>query len=240
MLSIIIPTLNEEKIIKKMLSSLKELKSFEYEIIVSDGLSTDKTIEIVKEYADKVIIHDGKTRQTIGEGRNAGAKVAQGEYLVFLDSDVFIPDINTFFSKVISRFEKNKKLVALTVKLKTLPEHETLGDKISWTIVNFIHWTINNVLHKGSSSGEFQMFRADAFRQIEGYKKGLVFAEDGEIFFRISKIGQARLDPKLHVMHTSRRAHNQGWFSLWAIWIGNLISNLIRKKPISKEWKVSR
>jgi glycosyltransferase involved in cell wall biosynthesis len=239
-LSIIIPTLQEEKMIEKVLISLKELKGFEYEIIVSDGHSTDRTAEIAKKYADHVVVHDGKTRQTIAQGRNDGARIAQGEFLVFLDSDVFICNINLFFSRAITDFEKDKELIALTGKLKTLPEYETLGDKISWSIVSHFHQFINNVLHTGSSSGEFQMFRAEVFRKVKGYNETLVFGEDAEIFTRLSKIGKVRSDMKLCVMHTSRRAHNIGWTSLWFEWSINVISNLIRKKPIVKEWKVSR
>lgn len=240
MISIIVPTLNEEKIIEKMLTALKDFTSMEHEVIVADGFSTDGTISIAEKYADKVVVHDGKTRQTIGLGRNSGADVAKGEYLVFLDADVFVPDINTFFPKVVSIFENNPKLLALTVDLKTLPDYEKLSDKISWYIISRFHQFMNNFLHLGSSSGEFQMFRKDAFQKVGGYSKDLVFGEDAEIFYRLSKIGQTRLEPKLSVMHTSRRAHNMGWHRLWALYTVNCISNIIRKKPVSKEWKVSR
>jgi glycosyltransferase involved in cell wall biosynthesis len=239
-LSIIIPALEEEKFIKKTLLSLRELKNFDYEIIVSDGHSKDRTVEIAKEYADKVIVHDGKTRQTIGQGRNRGAEVARGDFFVFIDSDVFIPNINDFFAKAISEFEKNEKLVAFTVCLKTLPEYETLGDKISFAILNFLYWFMNDIMHKGSSSGEFQMFRAEAFKKIKGYSEILVITEDTEIFMRMTKIGEVKFDYSLCVMHTSRRAHNEGWIPLWIKFMSNTASALIFKKSIIKEWKVSR
>src|SRR5665213_4213761 len=98
MISIIIPTLNEEKILKKTLTSLKQLKVADYEIIVSDGASTDKTLEIAKDHAHKVITHTSAGRQNIAQGRNAGAAHAHGDYLVFIDADVFIPKINDFFT----------------------------------------------------------------------------------------------------------------------------------------------
>ena len=153
---------------------------------------------------------------------------------------MFVPDINNFFRKALANFEKNPKLLALTVILKTLPEYETWADRISWAIVSGFHRFANNIVHQGSSSGEFQMFRAEAFRKVNGYNPAMVFGEDAEIFFRLSKIGQTRTDGKLYVMHTSRRAHNAGWFSLWSLWTANIISNLFRKKAVSKEWKVSR
>jgi len=240
MISIIIPTLNEQKIIEKMLLSLKKFNAFEYEIIVSDGHSTDKTVEIAKKYADKVIVYNGITKQTIAGGRNAGANVAKGKYLIFLDADVFIPKSNEFLTRAVSNFEKNKKLLALTVKLKTLAEYETLGDCISFTLINYGHQFTNNILHRGTSSGEFQMFRTDVFRKTGGYNEKIIAGEDLEIFQRLSKIGQTRFDPQLCVLHTSRRAHDIGWFHLWYLWSINFISVIIRKKAVSKEWKISR
>lgn len=239
-ISIIIPTLNEEKIIEKMLLALKEFNAFDHEIIVSDGLSKDKTVELAQKYADKVVVHDGLTRQTIGLGRNAGAAAATGEYLVFLDGDVFIPDINDFFKRAIEVFEKRPKMIAMTAILKTLPEYETFMDKISWAFISRFHQFANNVMKMGSSSGEFQMYRREAFERVGGYSKTLVFGEDAEIFYRLSKIGETRLEPSLCVMHTSRRAHNVGWLHLWTLYIVNSVSNIVRRKPVSKEWKVSR
>ncbi len=239
-LSIIIPTLEEEKILEKMLISLKELNKIDYEVIVSDGHSKDKTVEIAKKYANKVIEHDGLTRQTIAAGRNAGANIAQGDFLVFLDADVFIPEINTFFTKAISKFEKEKRLVALVPYLKTLPEYEKWSDYISLIILNSIYYFMNNILQKGSAGGEFQMFRRETFEKIGGYNKNMVVCEDIEMLMRMSKIGKTRLDTSLIVMHTSRRAHNEGWISLWRKWIFNAISNIIFKKPAVGEWNVSR
>ncbi|MEI6479049.1 MAG: glycosyltransferase, partial [bacterium] len=129
MISIIIPTLNEEKILAKTLSELKKLTVCDHEIIVTDGKSTDNTISIAKRYADKVVENKSGKRQTIGEGRNMGANVAVGEFLVFMDADVEIPQINDFFLKILDDFNKKEKLVAMSVYFKVFKDQATLGDK---------------------------------------------------------------------------------------------------------------
>src|SRR3989338_364151 len=92
-LSIIIPTLNEESFLEKNLSSIKkELSAISNqqsaEIIVADGGSRDRTVEIAKRFADRVCISD-KGR---GHQMNAGAMISTGERLLFLHADSVIFD----------------------------------------------------------------------------------------------------------------------------------------------------
>ena len=83
-LSIIIPTKSEEKYIEPLLHSIKEQKNyhFDYEIIVADANSEDKTIEIAKKYWCKVI-----NWWTPAVWKNNWVKVAKWKYLLFLDAD---------------------------------------------------------------------------------------------------------------------------------------------------------
>ncbi len=240
MISIIIPTLNEEKILEKTLKSLRELNIIPYEIIVSDGRSKDKTIEIAKMYADKVMVYEGEKRQTIGMGRNLGASVARGEFLVFLDADMHIPDINNFFKKTLDIFEKNKKLVGLTVYLKVFPEMANLGDIIIPWLFNRMVYIYNNIIHYGASSGEFQMVRAEIFKKLKGFDERLVGAEDFDMFARLSKNGLTQSEPTLTVFHTGRRAHKIGWPKLLYSWFMNWLHANFLKRSWSSEWEEIR
>jgi glycosyltransferase involved in cell wall biosynthesis len=88
MISIIIPTLNEEKIIRSTLENLSLFtRGRSYEIIVSDGGSQDYTVKIAKQYAKIVISKKGKAIQL-----NTGAKKAKGKILFFLPADITVPD----------------------------------------------------------------------------------------------------------------------------------------------------
>lgn len=240
MLSIIIPTLNEEKVLARTIRSLRQLQITDYEIIVSDGGSGDRTIEIALKSADKVVVHPGDHRQTIGQGKNLGARAAKGEFLVFLDADVIIPDINRFFQKALELFEIDLELLGLTVFLKVIPEKATLGDRLFFSVINWLHQFSNNLLKSGTASGEFQMIRAEAFHKLGGYNEILVMGEDNDMFSRLSRAGKTRVEDRLHILHDSRRAHAIGWLKLLWLWLSNTAYSKIFKKSWSREWKVIR
>lgn len=240
MLSIIIPTLNEEKVLEQTISSLRKLNVYKYEIIISDGKSKDKTIEIAKKYADQVIVYEGTTRQTIAMGRNLGASIAKGNYLVFIDADVSVPNINTFFPKIIDAFRNDKKLVGLTVFVKVFPGMDTFFDRFFWGIVNWSNYVFNNILNRGSAIGEFQMIPTNVFQRLGGYNEKIVVGEDVEMFSRLSNVGKVYTESKLHVYHTSRRAHNVGWPALLLFFVKNSIYLRLFKRSSVLEWEPIR
>ncbi|MDD5721130.1 MAG: glycosyltransferase [Candidatus Pacebacteria bacterium] len=240
MISIIIPTLNEEKIIEKTLLTLKELRDFDYEIIISDGRSKDKTIEIAKKHGAKVIVYEGMTRQTISHGRNLGASIASKELLVFLDADVEIPNINNFFKKTVKLFEEQKELTGLTTRIKIHKDVETLADKIILGAFDYINFFLNNVVGFGGASGEFQMIRASAFKELRGYNEKIAVAEDIDMFQRLAKKGKTRIEMSLKIMHPGRRAHKIGWPKLLFNWTINGLTVMTKKHSYHEVWEEIR
>jgi glycosyltransferase involved in cell wall biosynthesis len=237
MISIIVPTLNEEKIIEGTLRNLKKITVVPTELIVTDGKSTDKTAEIARKYTDRVIVHTGEVRQNIPKGKNAGAAAAQGKYLMFFDADCSIPDPNAFVKRVFDEFERDEKLLGATAKLKILKENETLADKIlSALFINWPHYFFNNILSHGSSSGEFQFVRREYFEKLNGYDEKLSLGEDNEFFWRLAKLGKTRFFNDLIVYHTGRRFHKVGWAKILWKWIVNLIYMKFFKKSNHEEW----
>ncbi|MCW4033369.1 MAG: glycosyltransferase [Candidatus Bathyarchaeota archaeon] len=86
--SIIIPTLNEEKIIRNTLKALREQMCKNFEIIVVDANSTDATRKEATNYADKILVVKKRRRQY---QMNVGAEQAIGKYLIFLYADTILP-----------------------------------------------------------------------------------------------------------------------------------------------------
>jgi glycosyltransferase involved in cell wall biosynthesis len=241
MISFIIPTLEEETVIEKILKNLREITVFNYEIIVSDGGSKDRTVDIAKQYGALVVENTSGERQTIAIGRNAGAKVAQGDYLVFLDADVYIPQPNKFFERALASFKNNPRLLGLSGWVRVFPEKETWADFVGYVIVSdCMFYLQNNVFHVGATCGEFQMMTTEVFNRLCGFKEYLTVAEDKDLFYRISKIGATKTDPRLLLYHTGRRPHKIGWPKLYWEWFTNGFKATVFDKSHSKEWKVIR
>lgn len=241
MISIIIPTLNEEKYIGDTVRRLRDGFTLPHEIIISDGKSTDRTVELARTAgADKVVEFTDARRQTIAEGRNDGACAASGDYLVFLDADCTIPGPDHFFPSILAHFERDPELIAVNVAIRVLPEYETFADWAVYNLFNDFLWLVNNVLHIGMAAGEFQMIRKSAFDRVGGYNQALVASEDIDLFRRLSAIGRVRYEKGHVVYHTGRRAHKIGWPKLLSLWMLNSVSMMWKGRAFVGEWKPIR
>ena len=238
-ISIVIPTLKEEQFLERTFKDLEGLQ-IPHEIIVSDGGSTDRTLEIARHHTDKVVVWDKPRRQTFGEAKNAGAAVATGDYLVFIDADVSIPRPNAFFKKMISAFEQAPTLVAMTVPLTPWLENHSWVDALFCAPLNIWYIISNNLFQYGNASGEFQMIRRSVFNDSGGYREDLAGGEDTDMFNRLGKIGRTLSYWRLSVRHSCRRAHKTGWLKLYWMWMRQGFSVLLLSRTAYKEWSVVR
>lgn len=127
-ISIIIPTRNEEKYISSCLTSLvnQDYPKEKFEVIVIDGLSQDKTVEIVGTYKDKInirIVNNPKVKQVFSF--NCGIKLSKGDYFVILSGHSSVPD--NFLRKSVSTYHQiaqtNSKLAAIGGRLHLLSDN---------------------------------------------------------------------------------------------------------------------
>lgn len=208
-ISVIIPTYNEEKNILLTLKSLSNqtLPRDEYEIIIVDGGSTDRTVSLAEEYADKVIqqVSDG-----IGGARNDGAKVSKGKYLATTDADTLIPKY--WLSRIIEDFESMKDVVAIGGPI--YPREWTPFNKFFFLMgYNNLPRLLLKISPKFNffTFGPNSAFRREAFFKAGGYSN-LGIVDDVEIVRRIKKYGKIYYDLKLIVYASARRFEKDGYF----------------------------
>ena len=194
MLSIIIPTLNEEKYLPLLLDSIKKQDFKDYEIIISDAGSEDKTIEIAKKYNCK-IVKGGLP----AKGRNAGSKIAKGDALLFLDADVILPEF--FLTKAMGELEnKNLGIAGFPV----LPSDGKLIDVFSFLTQKLLPYTAVAILSKSS-----------VHKTIGGFDEKIVFLEDYSYGKAASRISKYKFVKELPVYTSARRFEKDGRFKVY-------------------------
>lgn len=234
-LSIIIPVQQEEKAIQKTVTHLKESLGTDVQVIVSDGKSADRTVEVALSCADDVVLYERAAPHNASIGRNDGARLGTGTFFCFIDADVRISEPKAFFEKALRHFD-DVGVVGVCGPQRAEPAVETWADRISFGLLNMGLRFQNNVLHIGEASGKFMIVRAESFKAVGGFREDLVTREDGDFFMRLSKIGKTVFDPSLMVYHGARRAHKIGWWRLWPIWMWNTLYVAVTDKAHAKDW----
>lgn len=238
--SVIIPTLNEEKTLTWAEKNFaKEIKQrYNLEIIISDGGSTDKTLEIAKHFADKIISNEENAKQTIARGRNIGAFASDGEILVFLNADARISDIDTFF-KLCDNLMKLPSVVALSFEVYVYPDEELFKDKIFHFFLNKF-FAMLNIIGLGMGRGECHVIKREAFFKVNGYNENLVAGEDFDLYMRLRRLGKIVNVETLKIYESPRRYRRYGYLRTLVLWFLNSISIIFLKKSISKVWDAVR
>lgn len=241
-ISVIIPTLNEEKLIVKTLGQFTSLLKEKYsmEIIISDGGSTDGTLSLLTPLVDKVVKAEEGVKQNIPQGRNAGAKAAEGEYLYFLNADTIIEDTELFFTATIDSFSDNKNF-ALTCRFHVFPDDVRFSDKMFHGFYNN-YVRLLNAAGMGMGRGECQMVRSDIFRKVNGYNELLAAGEDYDLYRRIKKLGKGKIKflNELLVYESPRRYRKFGYLKVFGDWTKNSFSVFFKNKSISEVWEQVR
>ena len=109
LISVVIPTYNRGKVIRKSIESVLNQSYKNIELIIIDDGSTDNTEFVVKKISDNRIKYI-KLNENKGAcyARNIGIKKAKGKYIAFVDSDDYLPNNSSIYSKAISILEYNQ------------------------------------------------------------------------------------------------------------------------------------
>lgn len=227
-LSVVIPTKNEERFLPNLLRSLRRQSFQDFEVIVADAGSSDRTRLIAKKFGAKVV--DGGLP---GVGRNRGAKVAKGDLLLFLDSDVVLPF--DFLEKNVALF-KERDLDIATTTLR--PISSRFDDKVIHAAWNAGYKVIKNL--KPACCGFHIFVRKGLFSASKGFDERVVWAEDAEFVSRVCSYG-ARFDIlPVPVFVSVRRLEKEGRVrflskSLYGVAV-TLLKGPIKREIFEYEW----
>lgn len=206
-LSIVIPTLNEERYLPILLQQLKKQTMQDFEVIIADGGSSDNTLEIARSFGCKIV-----KGGTPAKGRNEGAKVAKAEILLFMDADnIYLAE--DFIERLLKKFEERR------LDLASFPIYPNGNwfDKLAYFLYNL--WTniTQNFLPHATNS---LLIKKSIFEKTGGFDEDVLIAEDHELARRAGKIGKfgfiADVDP---MITSARRFEIEGRFITYGKYI---------------------
>ena len=230
-ISIIVPTLNEEKNIEEFLDSLKKQTWTNFETIVVDGGSTDKTINIAENHQTIVIV---KKEMREYASRNIGAKMACGEVLLFTCADVTFP--KDLLAKINQNFE-DQELIALTGP--DIPQDSLLAE-IEYRAYNFIRFLFSSLPRPNkrfSTSTNFLSVKKNYFYKTGGFVTDI--NADGIMGKQLSEIGRVKFSMGTNVFISPRRFFKMGFskFNLHYLYVLENFFPFLSKTSFLKKWK---
>ncbi|MCI0616687.1 glycosyltransferase, partial [bacterium] len=175
--SVVIPTYNRGHVLTRAIQSVLNQTFSDFELIIVDDGSTDKSLELVEQINDPRIFYIRQENQGVSAARNAGVKVSKGKYITFLDSDdEALPE---WLSLLVNSFNIERVgVVCVGVKVSNAKENKIAV------------WLPNNrdPIYDDQNclflSGTFAVCR-DVFEAVGGYAENLAYGENSELGLRI-------------------------------------------------------
>jgi glycosyltransferase involved in cell wall biosynthesis len=182
--SFIIPAYNEEALIGRTLDVLRESAAClagDFEIIVANDDSSDRTAEIAEQKGARVI--HVKKRQ-IAAVRNAGASIATGEILIFVDADTLVPKETLL---ALERLLKDKDVVGGGAYMD-FDVPPALWGVIGVRIFSFFYFKIGRL-----AAGGFLFARRDAFDQAGRWDERFFASEEIHLSRALKRLGSFKI-----------------------------------------------
>ncbi|MEF2929534.1 MAG: MJ1255/VC2487 family glycosyltransferase [Methanobrevibacter smithii] len=202
-LSLIIPTYNEEEYLPVLLESIKQQDFSDYEIIVADADSKDNTVKIAEEYGC-IVVEGGMP----AVGRNNGAKVAKGDYLLFLDSDLKLTE--DYLAKVIYEFKMERLGIAIT---QMKPLSKKTEDKLLHDLANLFMISVEKIKPHGAGCYGI-IAKRELHERCGGFNEELTFGEDTEYIERLAKKERFKVLRNAKIGVSTRRLEEEGLATL--------------------------
>jgi len=174
LVSIVIPTHNSEKTLKKCLEAIEneDYPRNKVETIIIDNLSDDKTVEIAKRFEVKIF----QLKMGRSAARNYGAKKSKGKYVLFVDSDMYLS--KDVVKESVDLLESNETLVGLYIS-------EKIAGTGFWSKVR----NFERDFYNGTCIDAVRFVRKNKFLHVNGFDEKLIGGEDWDLDRRLRETG---------------------------------------------------
>lgn len=223
-LSVIIPVLNDEYHLERLIKALRIQEGVKLDIIVADAGSQDNSRRIAKKYGVKVI--KGGLPPV---GRNSGAEVAKHEQILFLDADVVFP--KNFISTCLC-YMKKRKFESASVFSK--PDSKRAVDKALFFLWNFWVWSTQKVYPHAPGYCIFSSKRIHT--KIGGFDSSLTLGDDANYVLRTSKISKFGIIPT-SIITSVRRLESEGRFRMFKKMVLCGLYRIFKGEPRNNKFK---
>lgn len=231
--SFIIPVLNEEGFIRACVESIRNQPEIPDEIIVVDNGCVDSTVAIARELDCKVVKEEEKG---IGNARNRGAQIANGDVLCFIDADGVVSPNWLKEAKGVLQDSKVNAVVGINIF-----SHENPAKKVwynTYTLFAYTGLALSNLLlRKPYLAGNNMAIRKDIFWKLGGFEP--VVAEDVWLSKKLWKLEEQKVifNPKMVVNYSSRGFDETGYIRTIIYWIK---SALVKRSQEEYSYKNKR
>lgn len=238
--SVVVGVRNEERFIEECIESLLKLNYPKdcYEIIIVDGMSTDKTRDLVQKYPVRLLLNE---RKNVAAARNLGVESSKGDLVAFTDGDCKVdPD----WLKVLVYEMRNAPDDVVCVGGPNLI-FET--DPVFGRVVGYAQETFlgsgGSAQSKNSTKKHYvnslpncnAMYKKFAIKEVGGFDEKFIVGQDGDLNYRIGKKGHKFLYiPEAQVLHHRRGTLKS--FSVRMFKYGMWMAELFKKHGEFVRW----
>lgn len=224
--SLIIPVYNRPDEVDELLSSLTKQNHGSFEVIIVEDGSKLPCKPVVEKYRNKLTLYY-YTKENSGPGlsRNYGAMLANGEWIIFLDSDVMLPV--DYLQAIDDFLDQHSEIDAFGGPDRTHPSFTSVQKAISYSMTAFL--TTGGIRGSKRSIEKFKPrsfnmgLKITVFRALDGFAP-LRFGEDVDFSLRIERAGlKTALIPNAFVYHKRRSTFRQFYKQIFNSGIARIV-----------------
>lgn len=204
-ISVIMPVYNTEKYVEEAVRSILNQTFQNFEFIIIDDGSTDRTPDILRSFTDPRI-HLLFNEKNTGNypARNRGCRLAKGKYIAVMDADdIALPER---LEKQVEFMEKNPDILACGTAYRLMERNKVIVEATEWEDIRYILMKTFCMLHPTL------LIRKNKMEQIGYYQTESRYAEDYDLVLRLARCGKVVNIPDILV---NRRLHDEQISSMY-------------------------